>query len=100
MAYTLDPYYARRTGRTTRIAINIVDQMLKNPGKRFEVLDHEGTPKDGNYLLYLIGSVTRTLGIPCIVEKNDRTGTISVHVPPIGNQYDRYNYETFKPCRL
>lgn len=100
MAYELDPYYARGTGRTTRIAINIVDQMLKNPGKRFEVLDHEGTPSDGRYLLSLIDHITNVLGMRCIAEKDGKTLTISVHIPPIGNQHDQYNYKTSKPYRL
>ena len=100
MAYELDPYYARGTGRTTRIAINIVDQMLKNPGKRFEVLDHEGCLDRGKYLLSLIGKLTGALGIRCIVEKDGRTLALSVHIPPIGNQHDRYNYKTSKPYRL
>lgn len=63
MTYELDPVLGRRTGRTTRIAVNLIDAMLKNPGHQFEIIDHYGTREADRHLADLVCRTLQTLGM-------------------------------------
>lgn len=83
MPYELDPVLARGTGRTTRIAINLIDLMLKNPGKEYEIIDHHGTREADINLLHTVQDTTQALGINALVRQTAENRRFFVHIPPI-----------------
>lgn len=81
--YKLDECYARGTGRTTRIAINLVDAMLKEPGKQFEIIDHYGHIDADSRLAVIVCDVLAVLGIKATITEVNYDRRIFISIKPI-----------------
>lgn len=58
------PVFLRRyTGKSTRIAIKIVQEALANPGKEILIKDHHGTKAANEYLARTVISILNLLGV-------------------------------------
>ena len=83
MPYELDPVLARGTGRTTRIVVNLIDAMLKNPGEEYEIIDHHGTREADLCLLKQVSRATESLGITLHIRQDSRGNRYFVHIEPL-----------------